>query len=104
MVDSWTGVCTGGPLDGIQVTVRSDPFLAADKAEGKAWVYRRQGDGSFAVDTNHDDSLNYPQGPTTGERAIDWDRLPLSAAAMDVVSLGTEPEAYAGDPVDDGWS
>jgi hypothetical protein len=75
MVDSWTGVCTGGPLDGIQVTVRSDPFLAADKAEGKAWVYGKRADGTFAVDTNHDDSLNYPQGSQTGERSLDAARL-----------------------------
>lgn len=103
MAADLTGVCVGGPLDGIQVTVRSDPFLAADKAEGKVWVYRKRADETFAVDTNHDDSLIYPQGPTTGERVIDWDRLPLSTAAMDVVSLGDTHEAYAGDPVDDGW-
>lgn len=104
MVGSYTGVCMGGPLDGVQVSVRSNAFLAADKAARKGWVYRRQPDGSFAVDTNHDDSLVYPQGTSTGERAIDWDRLPLSTDDMEVVSLGSEPEAYAGDPVDDGWA
>lgn len=74
MAADLTGVCVGGPLDGIQVTVRSDPFLAADKAEGKAWVYRRA-NGSWTVDTNHDDSLIYPQGPQTGERMLDAARL-----------------------------
>lgn len=104
MADRWTGVCEGGPLDGIQVTVRSSGgFLAAHKAGAKAWIYKRQPDGTFAVSTDHDDSLNYPQGAETGERSLDWERLPLSTDAMDVVSLGAEPEAYAGDPVDDGW-
>jgi hypothetical protein len=103
MAADLTGWCVGGPLDGRQVTVRSAPFLAADKAAGTAWIYKRQPDGRFAVCTDHDDSLNYPHGPQTGERAIDWDRLPLSTDAMAVVSLGSSPEAYAGDPVDDGW-
>lgn len=76
MAADLTGVCVGGPLDGIQVTVRSDPFLAADKAEGKAWVYERPGaDGMFAVNTDHDDSLIYPQGSLTGERMLDAARL-----------------------------
>lgn len=77
--------------------------MAADKAAGRAWIYRRQLDGIFQVSIDHDDSLNYPHGATTGERTLDWDRLPLSADPVPVVSLGDSPEAYAGDPVDDGW-
>lgn len=103
MAADLTGWCVGGPLDGRHVTVGSDPFLAADKAAGTAWVYKRRPDGTFAVDTDHDDSLNYPHGPQTGERSIDWERMPLSTDAMAVVSLGESPEAYAGDPVDDGF-
>jgi hypothetical protein len=98
------GVCVGGPLSGKAVAVRSsEGFLAADKAAGKAWRYRYFEDNTFRVDTGHDDSLVYPQGVSTGERVIDWDRMPLSTDPLEVISLGTEPEAYAGDPVDDGW-
>lgn len=71
-----TAWCVGGPLDGRQVTVRtSDTFLAADKALNRAWIYQRQPDGTFRVATDHDNTLNYPDGPTTGERTLDWDRL-----------------------------
>lgn len=71
-----TGYCAGGPLDGRRVTVRSTSrFLAADQAAGKAWAYERRPDGSFIVCTDHDNTLIYPQGPTTGERTLDPARL-----------------------------
>lgn len=66
--------CAGGPLDGEQVSVRSSSrFLAVDRAAGKAWMYVADGD-TFRISTDHDDSLIYPQGTTTGERALDTDR------------------------------
>lgn len=85
-----TSWCVGGPLDGQQVTVRSDPFLAADKAASKAWVYRSQGDGTFAVSSEHDNSLNYPDGPSTGERTLDEFRLWTAGhqAALDIIAVG----------------
>lgn len=105
MADTSTTVrCEGGPLDGQQVTiVAADGFLAAAKAAGKVWKYERRPDGAFAVCTEHDDSLVYPHGPTTGERSLNWDRLPLSTDTLQVVSLGDHDEDFAGDPVDDGW-
>jgi hypothetical protein len=72
----YSGSCTGGPLHGRKVTVRSaDGFLAADKAAGRAWIYKRQPDGSFTVCTDHDDSLVHPDGPQTGERELDTARV-----------------------------
>lgn len=103
MGDTHTGVCRGGPLDGQTVTVKSPDFIVADKAAGIAWLYQRAGAAEFAVCLDHDNTLVYPHGTATGERAIDWGRLPLSTDALDVVSIGDTPEAYAGDPVDDGW-
>lgn len=104
MADGAVGAwCRGGPLDGEQVEQTGPVFLAADKLHGRAWIYKRQADGSYVVDTSHDNTLNYPAGTRTGERFIDWDRLPKTADPMPVVSLGDSPEAYAGDPVDDGW-
>lgn len=77
MADDLTvGVCTGGPLDGAEVTVRAPGgFLAVDRAAGTAWRYIRQPGGTFAVSVDHDDSLSYPHGATTGERTLDADRL-----------------------------
>lgn len=76
MADLYTGTCSGGPLDGRDVTVRSAAgFLAADRPAGRAWMYARQPDGTFAVCTDHDDSLVYPQGAQTGERRLDDSRL-----------------------------
>lgn len=75
MTDQFTGLCIGGPLDGREVTVRTPGgFLAVDKAAGKAWKYVA-GAQEFRVSTDHDDSLIYPQGATTGERALDHDRV-----------------------------
>jgi hypothetical protein len=100
---TFTALCTGGPLDGERVSQTCPAFLAADKLAGKAWLYRKRADGSYAVDTNHDNTLVYPAGPKTGERKLDWARMPLSTDSLPVVSVGDSPEAYAGDPVDDGW-
>jgi hypothetical protein len=70
------GVCVGGPLDGTEVALRTgNTFLAADKAAGKAWVYRQQDDGTFVVVVDHDNTLNYPHGATTGERSLDAERV-----------------------------
>lgn len=103
MAEPITGRCVGGPLDGRQVTVTSpDGFLATDRAAGKAWVYTRHGD-RFELCVDHDNSLIYPPGPETGERRIDWDRLPLSSGPLDEIKLGGGAEAKSGDPVDDGW-
>jgi len=64
-----SGACAGGPLDGVEVTVRKpDGFLAVDKAAGKAWVYKRQPEGGFGLCLEHDNSLTYP---ATGERVFD---------------------------------
>lgn len=98
-----SALCHGGPLDGERVEQAGRVFLAVDKLNGRAWLYRRQPDDSYVVDTSHDNSLNYPAGTNTGERFIDWDRLPKAADPMPVVSLGDSPEAHAGDLVDDGW-
>lgn len=71
MSELHTGMCVGGPLDGTEVPIRTaDGFLAADRAAGKAWIYKRQADGAFAVCTDHDDTLVYPHGTTTGERVL----------------------------------
>jgi hypothetical protein len=68
--------CVSGPLDGQRVTVDCEHgFLAADKQAGLAWRYKPSADGTWQVDTNHDNSLIYPQGPTTGERRLDLARL-----------------------------
>lgn len=85
----YTGRCVGGRLDGLQVTVRSDRFLAADKAAGKAWIYQQHPDGTFVVNTDHDDSLDYPDGPTTGERSLNIDRAVEAALGpdLDVVAV-----------------
>jgi hypothetical protein len=86
----YTGVCAGGPLDGREVTVRSaDGFLAADKAAAIAWIYRRQPDGSFAINTDHDDSMIYPYGPATGLRQLQPDRAARAAAVgqLDVIAV-----------------
>jgi hypothetical protein len=97
---SETRICRGGPLDGQTITVDCPTgFLAADKREGLAWRYKASPDGVWLLDTGHDDSLVYPEGPTTGLRRIDWERLPLSTDPMPVVSLGNHAEAFAGDPV-----
>jgi hypothetical protein len=84
-----TGVCTGGPLDGQEVIVRSaSGFLAVDKAAGLAWKYVRDG-GGWAVSTDHDDSLIFPQGATTGERQLDHDRVWQAGmdSALDIVAV-----------------
>lgn len=96
--------CVGGPLDGQQVAVDCpDGFLAADKRAGLAWRYKPGAGDIWIVDCTHDDSLIYPQGPITGERRVDWDRLPLAADPMPVIPVGDTDETYAGDPVGDGW-
>lgn len=96
-------LCVGGPLDATRVTVTSlGGFIATDRAAGKAWIYKTAG-GKFVLCTDHDDSLIYPVGPTTGERRIDWGRLPLSSDTLDEVKLGDTDEAQSGDPVEDGW-
>ncbi|WP_250029822.1 hypothetical protein [Paractinoplanes maris] len=86
-----TGLCVGGPLDGQRITVRTPAgFLAVDKAESKAWMYQRQQDGTYAVCTDHDDSLLYPQGARTGERRFDEDRAWQAAegSELDVIAVG----------------
>jgi hypothetical protein len=96
-------LCIGGPLDGNYATVTSaDGFIATNRGEGKAWIYKADGD-RWRLCRDHDDSLVYPAGPSTGERRIDWDRLPLSSDALDEVKLGDTDEAQSGDPVSDGW-
>lgn len=103
MAEPVTGRCVGGPLDGRRVTVTSpDGFIATDRGRGLAWIYKRDG-RLFRLCTDHDDTLIYPQGATTGERRIDWGRLPLTSDPLDEVKLGDSAEAQSGDPVDDGW-
>ena len=86
----YAGRCTGGPLDGQEIAVRTEQFLAVDREAGKAWLYQRLTDGGFAVSTDHDDSLIYPQGATTGERRFDPDRGWQAGAgsALDVIAVG----------------
>ncbi len=96
--------CTGGPLDGRHITITGEHgFLAADLLHGRAWRYLPAEDGTWRLDCSHDNTLIYPGGPTTGERLIDWERLPTSADLLPVVNIGDSDEAYAGDPCDDGW-
>ena len=46
----YEGRCVGGPLDGEQAASRYPTgFVLADKPAGKAWIYDRAGDGTFAV-------------------------------------------------------
>jgi hypothetical protein len=46
----YEGRCVGGPLDGRQAESRYPTgFVLADKPAGKAWIYDRAGDGTFAV-------------------------------------------------------
>jgi hypothetical protein len=73
MAEPLTGYCTGGPLDGREVSVRTPTFLAVDRPAAKSWVYQHTGDG-FQVVVDHDDSLIYPEGARTGERRFDPDR------------------------------
>lgn len=83
--------CVGGPLDGQQVTVRTPAgFLAADKAAGLAWIYKAIG-RRFQVCLDHDDSLRYPDGPTTGARYLDKDRAVEAAIGpdLDVIAVDT---------------
>jgi hypothetical protein len=89
VVADLSGFAADGPLDGLWVTARSDPFLAVDKAAGKAWVYRRHQDGSWQVDTAHDNTLQYPHGTATGERALDWKRLQAAgeASTPDIIAV-----------------
>jgi hypothetical protein len=85
-----TGMCTGGPLDGQQVIVRSSSgFLAVNKPAGRAWMYVPHYQG-WRVCTDHDDSLIYPQGATTGERQLDDDRVWQAGvdSALDIVAVG----------------
>jgi hypothetical protein len=84
------GICQGGPLDGQQVSVRSAGFLAVDRQAGKAWRYQPDSTG-FVVCTDHDDSLIYPQGTTTGERAYDPDRAWQAGEAMDLDIIAVDP-------------
>lgn len=100
---TFSAACHGGPLGGQRVPYDTPIFLSADKTAGTLYVYQRQADGSYAVTTDHDSTLNYPHGVETGERALDWDRLPLSTDAIPVVSHGDDHQRFAGDPVDDGW-
>lgn len=82
--------CVGGPLDGRTVRVRTgDRFLAADRAAGKGWLYQRQTADTFAVCTDHDDSLIYPAGAITGERALDRDRLWLAGetSTLEIIAV-----------------
>lgn len=90
MAEVYTGVCVGGPLDTQSITVRSPAgFLAADKVNGAAWIYKRGTDGRFTVCTDHDDSLAYPYGPSTGVRALQPERAAAAAARgdLDVVAV-----------------
>ena len=91
VADTFTAWCKGGPLDGQQVTVRSyDGFLAAAKAKNRAWIYTRQPNDVYEVVTAHDNSLNYPQGATTGERTFDEARAWAAGvnSTFDVVAVG----------------
>ena len=83
-----TAVCRGGPLHSREITARSSGFLAVDRAAGKAWKYQQDG-GVFVVNTDHDDSLIYPQGATTGERSFDPDRAWQAGvnSALDVIAV-----------------
>jgi hypothetical protein len=46
----YEGRCVGGPLDGEAAASRYPTgFVLADKPAGKAWIYDRAGDGTFAV-------------------------------------------------------
>jgi len=104
MSEAVTAWCEEGPLNGKQVTVTSpDGFIATDRAAGKAWIYKRSSSDRFTLCFDHDNSLVYPQGVDTGERRIDWDRLPLATDPMNEIKLGDSAEALSGDPVDDGW-
>ncbi len=93
MVDDhlFFGRCVGGPLDGTEVAVRTwAGFLATDRAARKAWMYVQQPDGTFTPCTDHDDSLDYPQGAATGERVLDADRLWAAgvASSIDIIPVG----------------
>jgi hypothetical protein len=85
-----TGTCIGGPLDNHAVVIRNpDGFLAADKTAGTAWLYKRGDDGNYHVCTDHDDSLIYPQGASTGLRNLQLDRATEAAALgqVDVIAV-----------------
>ncbi len=99
-------VCVGGQLEGRYATPTSqDGFLAVDTVNNRLWVYVRDDDrGVWQVCTDHDDSLTYPDGPHTGERALDWDRIPLEpGAGPNVVPVVEAEENHAAAPVDDGF-
>ncbi len=96
-----TGVCRGGPFDGLTVTATGEPFLATDRRDGKAWLYQPDGSGGYQVDTGHDSTLVLPEGDITGERALNWDRLDTSPL-REIPAVDVE-ENHAGHSVDDGW-
>ncbi len=87
----FTGRCTGGPLDGHEIAVRTEAFLAVDRERGLAWLYQQVGD-RFEVSADHDDSLIYPQGATTGERRLDLNRAWQAGleSASDGIAVGDD--------------
>ena len=98
-----TLLCVGGPLDGRPMySQTTDGFLAVDTVGNRAWLYERDGN-VWRVSTDHDDSLVYPAGTETGERTLDWDRVPVVADSPRVVPVVEAEENFAGQPVDDGW-
>ncbi len=96
-------LCAGGPFDGRHVTATGDSFVAADTVANRCWLYRRAGD-QWRVCLDHDNTLIYPDGPRTGERRLDWSRLPIGAAGLEVVPVVDAEENHAGGPVDDGFA
>ncbi len=84
--------CVGGPLDGHRIPERnSDGFLAADRTRGEAWLYKRLGE-RFVVCTDHDNSLIYPDGPTSGRRTFDPDRAWQAGEGteLDVIAISQD--------------
>lgn len=94
MSEVYTGLCVGGPLNGTEVTVRTpDGFLAADRDNEHAWIYKRTEDGTFTVCLQHDDSTIYPYGAESGLRTLD-PRRAVAAALGDELDVLAVPEVY----------
>ncbi len=83
------GVCMGGPLAGLTISIRSDDgFVAVDKPAGACWLYRTDRDNGRFVLCVEQDALLLDED---GTRALDLDRLGgAGAEGLDVIAL---PEA-----------
>lgn len=95
------GVCVGGPLAGLTMTIRSEiGFVAVDRPGSAAWVYYADAAGRFVLTTEDDPS----RIEDDGTRALDLDRVAAAGAekGLDVIALpgDGQPDPEDEDPED----